>query len=112
MIYIPNYDSTSQKCYVVQNEEVIREYERQPEYNFTIAYRDFYIRSDYIYKDGFQTFGTYSTLPVCLSSDSLTNDYWYRQDISSVLVMFLIINIFAIFLPIKLFSKIMKKGSL
>lgn len=112
MIYIPNYDSTSQKCYVVQNEEVIREYERQPEYNSTIAYRDFYIRSDYIYKDGVQSFSTYSSLPVCLSSELLTNDYWYRQDISSVLVMFLIINIFAIFLPIKLFSKIMKKGSL
>lgn len=112
MIYIPNYDSTLNKCYVVQSEGVIREYESTPTYNSTINYRDYYIRSSYIYKDGYTTFGNYSTLPTCLASTELTSNYWYRIDMPDILIMFLIINIFGIFLPIKIFSKIFKKGGL
>lgn len=106
-IYMP-IDSTYNKCYVVQSSDVIRGYDRSPSYNTSYNYRDYYINSSYIYKDGYGTWNNYSNLPVCLDQDVITNDYYYRLDFSSILVIFLIINIFGIFLPIKIFSKLFK----
>lgn len=110
-IYVPE-DSTYNKCYVVQSEGVIRGYDRQPSNNTNYSYRDYYINSSYIFKDNVGSWGQYTTLPICLSSDVITNDIYYRQDMPQILLMFLIINIFGIYLPIKIFSKIFKKGVL
>ena len=110
-IYMPE-DNVYNKCYVVQNEDVIRGYDRTPSNNTNYNYRDYYINSSYIYKDGYGSWSQYSTLPVCLSSDVITNDFYYRLDFPNILLMFLIINIFGIFLPIKIFSKIFKRGGL
>lgn len=111
MIFVPE-DTTYNKCYVVQSEGVIRGYDRYPVNNQSYNYRDYYIRSDYIYRDGSGTWNNYSTLPTCIDSNDITNDYWYRTDIADILTMFLIINIFGIWLPIKIFSKIFRKGGL
>lgn len=100
-IFVPE-DNTYNKCYVIQNEEVIRGYEEVPQNNRTINYRDYYIKSDYIYRDSSQTFSQYSTLPVCLSSSILTNDYWYRLDITNVLINFTILVLFCIYLPFRI----------
>ena len=108
-IFVPS-DSTYNKCYVVQSEGVIRGYDTIPSYNTSYTYRDYYIRSSYIYRDGSGSWGNYTTLPVCLSSSVITNDYVYRLDFSSILVIFLVINIFAIWLPIKIFSKLLKRS--
>ena len=110
-IYVPA-DSTYNACYVVQSEGVIRAYDTYPRTNTNYNYRDYYIKSSYIYRDGAGSWSQYATLPVCLDSDIITNDYWYRLDLSSVLTIFLIINIFCILLPIKIFSKIFRKGVL
>lgn len=106
-IYLPS-DSTYNQCYVVQSSDVIRAYDTSPNYNTSYNYRDYYINSSYIYKDGYGSWNNYSSLPVCLSSDVITHDYYYRLDFSSILIIFLIINIFGIFLPIKIFSKLFK----
>lgn len=106
-IYLPS-DSTYNKCYVVQSSDVIRGYDTYPSYNTTYNYRDYYINSSYIYRDGSGQWNNYSTLPVCLSNDVITNDFYYRLDLSDILIIFLIINIFGIFLPIKIFSKLFK----
>lgn len=111
MIYVPR-DTTFNKCYVIQSEGVIRGYDTIPRNNASYNYRDYYIRSDYIYRDGEGSWSSYTTLPSCISSSDITNDYWYRIDISNVLIMFLIINIFGIFIPIKIFSKLFRKGGL
>lgn len=111
MIYVPN-DDTFNKCYVVQNSDVIRAYDVIPNYDTSYNYRDYYINSSYIYKDGTGSWGSYSTLPVCLSSDIVTSDYWYRLDMYKILIMFFILSFFGIFIPIKLFSKILRKGVL
>lgn len=102
-IYVPQ-DNTYNKCYVVQNEEVIRAYDRTPTNNVSYNYRDYYIRSDYIYKDGSGTWSQYTTLPVCLSSSVITNDYWYRLDITNVLINVFIISLFGLYLPFKIFK--------
>lgn len=101
-IYLPN---TRYACYVVQNEGVIRAYDQTPNYNTSINYRDYYIDSDYIYRDGVQQFGSYSTLPVCLDSSVITNEIYYRHDIDSILLIFLILFIFVIALPYKIMSR-------
>jgi len=110
-IFLP-LDNTYNKCYVVQNEEVIRGYDREPSYNSTYNYRDYYINSNYIFRDGSGTWGQYSNLPICLDNTLITNDFYYRSDFPGIALMFLVINIFAIYLPIKIFSKIFRKGGL
>ena len=110
-IFVPS-DTTYNKCYVVQSEGVIRGYDRQPNYNTNYNYRDYYINSNYIFRDGSGQWGQYSTLPICLDNNIITNDYYHRNDFSSILIIFFIINIFAIYLPIKIFSKIFRKGAL
>lgn len=109
MIYVPN---TSYACYVVQSEEIIRAYLQMPSYNSTVSYRDYYIRSDYIYRDGTQSFGNYSTLPVCLDNSVLTNDFYYRTDLSNILIIFFIIAVIGIYMPLKIFFRFFKRGGL
>lgn len=102
MIYVPD---TTYSCYVVRNEEVIRAYSKNPQHNITTSYRDYYFNSNYLYQDGEQTFNQYSTLPVCLSNDLITNDFYYRNDFPDILIMFFIITFFVIFVPYKIFSR-------
>lgn len=105
-IYVPQ-DNTYNKCYVVQSEGVIRGYAEVPQTNRTINYRDYYINSDYIYRDGSQTFSQYATTPTCLASSVITNDFYYRVDISSILVIFSILVLFTIYFPVKLFLRLL-----
>lgn len=106
MIYIPNLNY---KCYVVRDSNTIRAYEQQPNYNTTINYRDYYINSNYIYQDGVQNFSTYSTLPVCLAKEELTDNVYYRNDFDSILIIFLIMSIFAFYIPLKIFIRLFRR---
>lgn len=106
-VYIPNFENY--KCFVVQNENVIRAYSQVPTYNSTVNYRDFYINSNYIYRDGSQSFTNYSTLPVCLDNSIITDDFYYRNDFDSILIIFLIISIFAFYIPIKIFMRLFRR---
>ena len=90
-IYVPS-DNTYNKCYVVQNEDVIRGYDRVPQNNSTYNYRDYYIHSDYIYKDGTGQWSQYTTLPVCLNSSVITNDFYHRVDLSNIMIIFYCYN--------------------
>ena len=110
MIYVPELDSYS--CYVVQSEGVIRAYEDIPTNNSTINYRDYYINSSYIYKDGSQSFSNYSTLPVCLETTALTDEVYYRNDFDSILIIFVLLCIIFFWFPIKLLTRIFKRWSL
>lgn len=105
-IYVP---SLQYKCYNVVSEGVIRAYEEKPTNNSTINYRDYYINSNYIYKDGYQQFSSYSTLPVCLASDSLTDSVYYRNDFDSILIIFFILLIICFYFPFKIISRVMGK---
>ena len=51
-IFVPR-DAIYNKCYVVQNSDVIRAYDKVPTNNTDYNYRDYYINSSYIYKDGY-----------------------------------------------------------
>ena len=107
-IYMPQ-DNTYNKCYVVQSEGVVRGYAQVPQVNTTINYRDYYIKSDYIYRDGTQTFSSYSTPPTCLANDIITNDFWYRLDLTNVLLNVTIIALFGLYLPWRIFKSLFGK---
>lgn len=102
-IYVPDLNYA---CFVVQSEGVIRAYEQNPSYNTNINYRDYYINSNYIYRDGTQNFGSYSTLPNCLNSNVITNDVYYRNDFDKILIIFIILLIFCFYFPYRLISRI------
>ena len=107
MIYVP--EKENYQCYVVQSEGVIRGYEQVPQNNTTINYRDYYIESDYIYKDGSQTFSNYATLPTCLASNVVTSEIYYRTDFHNILIIFLIMSIFCFLIPIKIFKRLFRR---
>lgn len=108
-IYLPIEDFSSYSCYIIQDNDTIRAYKQMPVINSNIDYTDYYINSHYIYKNGSQNFGPYSTIPVCLSTDILTNNLYYRNDMPDILLMFLIISIFAFYIPFKIVSRFFKK---
>lgn len=104
MIYVP--DLSNYKCFYVYSEGVIRAYEKVPQTNQTNNYRDYYINSNYIYRDGVTQFGSYSTLPTCLNSTELTDNFYYRNDLDKILVIFMVFVIICIYFPIKLFLRL------
>ena len=106
-IYVP--DLTNYKCYVVRSDSTIRAYKEIPRNNFDIEYRDYYFTANYMYQDGIQSFGSYSTLPVCLGNSVLTTDYYYRNDFPDILLMFLIISLVGIYLPFKVLFRLFRR---
>ena len=108
MIYVPS-DSTYNKCYVVQSEGVIRGYDRTPSNNSNYNYRDYYINSNYIYRDGYGSWNQYSTLPICLDSNNLTNEFYYRNDFSSICIIFMTLFFFVFFIPFKIFGRFFRR---
>lgn len=112
MNYLPSFDNNS--CIVVDNlySGYIRVYDGTPALNSTRNYTDYFIRDNYISRTGSTTWGNYSTLPTCVSHDQFTTDYYYRIDFPSILIMFFIMSIFIFYIPIKIWSKLFKRGSL
>lgn len=110
MIYVPNKENY--KCFVIQNDSTIRAYEEIPTYNSNINYRDFYITSNYIYRDGSQNFSNYATLPVCLSTNEVTSEVYYRNDFDSILFIFISLCIIFFWFPLKLITRIFKRWTL
>lgn len=106
MIYVPD---TNYACYVVQSEQTIRAYTQVPYNDSTIVYRDYYINSDYIFRDGTQQFSYYTTLPTCLPVDQLTDNPYYRVDFDRILVIFTILCIFGLYIPLKVFLRLFRR---
>lgn len=106
-IYVANINDY--KCYYVYSEGVIRAYEQIPQANRTVNYRDYFIDSNYIYRDGTTSFSSYSILPTCLPSDVITDNVYYRNDFDKILVIFLILMIICFYFPYKVMSRVFGK---
>ena len=107
MIYVPEYNNGN--CSYIYNTDIIRVYQSTPVYNSDINYKDYYIKSGYIYNEGTTHFGNYSTLPTCINSNRITTDYLYRNDITSIMILFLILAFILIYCPYRLFARIFGK---
>lgn len=110
-VFVPD-DSGYSACYVIQSSDVIRGYDIYPRQNANYNYRDYYINADYIYREGSGTWSSYTTLPTCLPSTIITNDYYYRVDFYKILIMFVIFAFFCFYIPIKICSKLFRRGGL
>ncbi len=105
-IYLPIENISDYKCYSVSDQDTIRAYVQQPQLDSSSQYVDFYINSHYLQKSGVQSWGQWNnTLPVCLSSNNITNEVYYRNDFDSILIIFLVLFIFIICLPYKIMSR-------
>ena len=103
MLYVPD-DLPYNACYVLQNNYTLRVYDEVPRANSTIDYIDVALDNHYIYRDGTQTFSTYTTIPTCIVSDRITNSWIYRTDIfeiMGVIVIIVVILYFCLSKPIK-----------
>lgn len=106
MIYVP--DLENYQCFVVRSEEVIRAYEEVPKNNTEVSYRDYYYNSNYLFNDGIQSFSQYTTLPVCIDGSLLTDNFYYRNDFDSILIIFIIMVGGAWFLISKLIKTFLR----
>lgn len=103
MIYVPSY--TSNNCIVVRDKDTIRVYDSQPTNNSTNYYTDYFINSNYLFNNGYQTFNQYSTIPTCVNQNLLTTNVFYRNDIDKILIIFLILLIVCFWFPYKIISR-------
>ena len=99
-VYVPSYQNGN--CAYIYNTDIIRVYNSVPQANQTISYKDYYIKSNYIYNTGSTTFNQYSTLPTCINSNRITTDVYYRNDIMQILIIFVILAFCCLWLPFKL----------
>lgn len=112
-IYLPINNVNDFACYSIYDKDTVRAYYTKPALDSSSEYVDFYINSHYLQKTGTQSWGQWnSSLPTCLSSDSITTDYYYRNDFPDILLIFIIFAIVGICLPFKLISRIFRKGVL
>lgn len=103
MLYVPSY--TNNNCVVYYSEGVIRVYDTTPTANSSINYREYFSNSHYDYRDGVQQFGNFYTAPTCINHNQLTTNVYYRNDLDSILVCFIIIIIFCFYFPYRLISR-------
>lgn len=109
-IFLPVDDISDFACYSVVDKDTIRAYVNRPQLNSSSNYVDFYINSHYLEKEGTQTWGSYTQyLPVCISSSAITNDFYYRNDLPGILIMFIIFSIFIFYIPIKVFLRLFRR---
>lgn len=109
-IYLPIDSVGDFACYSVIDKDTIRAYVNRPQINSSSNYVDFYINSHYLEKEGTQSWGAYTQyLPTCISSSSITNDIYYRNDLDSILIIFSIMCIFIFYIPIKVFLRLFRR---
>lgn len=104
MIYVPQFNNNS--CIVITNSDTIRVYEFQPYYNSNVPYKDYYIKSNYIFNSNVAYFSNYSTLPTCQDNSRFTTNVYYRNDLSEIMVIFAILCIVCLYLPWKIFTRL------
>lgn len=107
MIYVP--EKEKYKCYVVQSEGVIRAYETQPRTNSNLSYRDYYVSSNYLYRDGVQSFSQYATLPICIDMNEITSSVYYRNDFANILIIFIILSLVCFYAPWKILCRMFRR---
>lgn len=108
MVYVPDLENYA--CVYMRSSDTLRAYKQAPAVDTTVQYRDYYIKSNYLYTDGEQSFTQYSVLPTCLSSAELTTEVYYRNDITDILICFFILAIVCFYLPYKLFTKLFRRA--
>lgn len=96
-IYLPT-DYVNKNCKVVFN-DYIRVYDN----NTYTSWTDIYFKNDYMLKSGYSQYGQSNV--TCDILNTYTDNIYYRYDIESCLVIFLVLFIFCIYLPYRIFGR-------
>lgn len=95
MIYVPQYENFS--CVYLYDKDTIRVLNP-----YDNTYTDYFINSHYVSKTGVN----HDNLDIeCINQNNLTTDFYYRNDLDSILVIFFIILIVCFYFPYRLFSR-------
>lgn len=105
-MYVPTYNSGN--CAYLYSDNFIRVYDTQPTYNSNVHYTDYLINNHYLEREGYQSFGNYSTLPLC--SDNVTTNFYQRTDIAEIIFLFLAFVGVSWFLISKLIKTLLRGG--
>lgn len=95
-IYLPT-EYVNNSCKVV-NSDYIRVYTNQNNTQWV----DVFYNSNYLLKNGYSN---YATNPQCDTLNTYTDNVFYRNDIDSILVIFIIILIICFYFPYKIISR-------
>ena len=103
-IYLPIENVNDFQCYYVKDKDTIRAYYKKPAYNSNSKYIDFFITSHYLQKTGNQSWGqsSYTELPSCLSTSTITTSREYSFDYKDNLILGLLILLVFLYIPFKL----------
>lgn len=99
-IYIPT-EYLDSPCKVVNN-GYIRAYTN----NNLTEYVDIFVNQDYMLKKGYSN---YSYNGYCDNINNYTDDFYYRTDLSNILLNVFIIALFGLYLPYKIFMKLFNR---
>lgn len=100
--YIPT-EYLNMPCKVVYS-DYIRVYETTND-RYNNVY-DIYFKNDYLVKKGTASF---TDSIVCDNINTYTDDFYYRQDMPQILLMFVIFCIFVFIVPLKVFIRLFRR---
>lgn len=106
MIYVPIENISSNTCVEVLDTNILRYY------HTTLVDHD----NDYTDYNSSNHYSSYSSSiyltsqPQCINYEDLTNQVYYRNDLSHILVCFFIMAIVIFYIPYKLFMRFYRKG--
>lgn len=101
MMYVPDLENYT--CVSVIDKDTVRAYTVYPVLDSTVSYRDYYVNSHYMYKDGSEYI---ESVPDCMGFNTVSDDIYYRNDLSDILVIFIIMFFIMVVLPYKLISRL------
>lgn len=107
-IYLP-IDLNNNNCAYIYDKDTIRVLDNRPTYNTNINYKDYFINSHYIYREGSVQYGSYSNLPTCLNNNIFTKEYYYRNDFADIIIIWFFVGIFVYFIPLKLWRRLFRR---
>lgn len=101
-IYLPT-EYLNKPCYVINN-GYIRVYNSTNSSNNTVY--DIYINQDYMVR---RTTAGYSSSTMCDTSNTYTDDIYYRTDFDKIIVIFLCLCVFCFLFPLKIFFRFFRR---
>lgn len=100
-VYLPSI--TNSNCIVILDKDTIRVYNDLPTAYNLHSYTDYFINSHYLSKTGEEYI---ETVPVCEDHVGFTTEVYYRNDLSDILIIFLIIVLIGFYLPYKILARL------
>ena len=100
-VYVPD---DSFVCYQGLNSDTIRAYKENPVVGNSVSYIDYFTMNHYNNVEGVEII---TEQPLCIAN--FTNDFYYRNDIVDILLLFVIFSFFALFIPIKTMSRLFRR---